>query len=51
MLRIHVSRSAKLLIKYARGEISVLGREGLEAACCKCYSVHLEDYARLLARP
>jgi CRP-like cAMP-binding protein len=36
------------LIRYTRGEISILDRKGLEAACCECYAATIEDYARLL---
>ena len=39
----------KMLIRYIRGEISILDRAGLEDACCECYSVTSETYARLLA--
>jgi CRP-like cAMP-binding protein len=38
-----------MLIRYTRGEISILDRAGLEAACCECYNATLDDYARLLA--
>jgi CRP-like cAMP-binding protein len=37
------------LIRYTRGEISILDRRGLEAACCECYNATIDDYARLLA--
>ncbi len=39
----------KMLIYYARGEIRVLDREGLEAACCECYDATVEGNARLHA--
>ena len=35
------------LIRYTRGEISVLDRGGLEAASCECYGAVVDDYARL----
>ena len=36
------------LIHYARGNIKILDRRGLEAAACECYQVVKEEYARLL---
>jgi CRP-like cAMP-binding protein len=35
------------LIRYVRGEISVLSRRGLEAASCECYEAGTDDYNRL----
>jgi Mn-dependent DtxR family transcriptional regulator len=36
------------LIRYARGHITVLDREGLEQRSCECYSVVRREYERLL---
>ena len=36
------------LIRYSRGEISILNRKGLEAASCECYDAMEEDYANVL---
>jgi CRP-like cAMP-binding protein len=36
------------LIRYARGHITVLDRDGLEKRSCECYSVVKKEYARLL---
>ena len=36
------------LIRYARGHISVLNRQGLEKRTCECYSVVKQEYDRLL---
>lgn len=37
------------LIRYVRGEISILSRAGLEAASCECYEASVDDYSRLLS--
>jgi CRP-like cAMP-binding protein len=36
------------LIRYSRGRISVLDREGLERRTCECYAVVKKEYDRLL---
>jgi CRP-like cAMP-binding protein len=36
------------LIKYHRGEIQVLNRQGLEAATCRCYAADREAYVKML---
>ena len=36
------------LIRYTRGRILVLDREGLEKRCCECYRVVKNEYHRLL---
>ena len=38
------------LIRYARGHIEVLDRDGLEALTCECYSVVKREYDRLLPK-
>jgi CRP-like cAMP-binding protein len=38
------------LIRYARGHISVLDRDGLEKRSCECYAVVKKEYDRLLPR-
>ena len=35
------------LIRYTRGEISILDRKGLEAASCECYEAVIEAYTRV----
>ena len=37
------------LVTYARGTLSVLDRQGLEAAACTCYAADCRNYAELLS--
>jgi|SRR5690606_16140064 len=37
------------IIRYARGEITVINREGLETAACECYAAGMGNYGRLLS--
>jgi CRP-like cAMP-binding protein len=36
------------LIKYVRGKVRVIDREGLEAAACECYAITRRAFARLI---
>jgi CRP-like cAMP-binding protein len=38
------------LIRYSRGDVSVLDVEGLEAAACACYELDKKIYSRILTR-
>jgi CRP-like cAMP-binding protein len=40
----------KGLIKYVRGTIEILDRQGLEKAACECYEVVTDEYERLLGK-
>jgi CRP-like cAMP-binding protein len=40
----------KNLIKYVRGTITMLDRQGLEIAACECYKVVKDEYDRLLGK-
>lgn len=42
------SLQSQQLIRYKRGEITVLDRGGLEAASCKCYEVDKAAYTKVL---
>lgn len=35
-------------IRYHRGKITILNREGLESCCCECYQMVKQDYKRLI---
>ncbi len=36
------------LIRYRRGEVTVINRRGLEAAACSCYTTDRSAYLKLL---
>ena len=40
--------AAQRLIRYHRGEITVLDRAGLEAAACDCFAADQRAYAELI---
>jgi CRP-like cAMP-binding protein len=42
---------AKGLIRYRRGVVDILDRQGLEAAACECYGAVRDHYERLLPSP
>jgi CRP-like cAMP-binding protein len=41
---------SRLLIRYRRGEVSILDVPGLERAACACYAIDKKIYARILGR-
>ena len=43
-----LSLQAAGLIRYARGHITVLDRDGIEKRACECYAVVKKEYDRLL---
>jgi len=36
------------LIRYSRGQVTVLDRDGLEQACCECYGIVRREFDRLV---
>jgi hypothetical protein len=51
--RVGVTNAARTLqrsklISYSRGNITIVDRNGLEAACCSCYAVVKKEFDRLL---
>jgi CRP-like cAMP-binding protein len=42
------SLQARKLIRYSRGDITILDRRGLEAAACGCYAADRETYSRVM---
>ena len=54
--RVGITRAATTLqahglIRYARGNITILDRAGLEAAACGCYAADKLSYAQSMAHP
>jgi CRP-like cAMP-binding protein len=39
---------ARKLIRYSRGDVTILDRRGLEAAACTCYAADRETYSRVM---
>jgi len=49
--RAAVALRKRSLIRYSRGVLTVLDREGLEEAACSCYATSKDDYTRVLGKP
>lgn len=43
-----VKLQRKDIIRYSRGNITIVDRKGLEAKSCRCYQASIENYANLL---
>jgi CRP-like cAMP-binding protein len=43
------SLQKRKLIRYSRGDITILDRHGLEGAACVCYAIDQETYAHVMA--
>lgn len=39
------------LIKYTRGRVTVVDRQGLEEASCECYKIVADEFCRVLGGP
>lgn len=51
--RVGVTKAAMSLqirdfIRYRRGKVTILDRDGLESACCSCYATDKATYARMM---
>jgi CRP-like cAMP-binding protein len=42
------SLQMRKLIRYSRGDITILDRRGLESAACVCYALDRETYANVM---
>jgi hypothetical protein len=39
------------IIAYAKGDITILDRPGLEASACECYGIVRDQFRRVLPQP